>query len=42
VQDQYTIQAELFADAVLNDSDVAVPPEDAVANMKVIDSILRR
>lgn len=42
VMDQYTIQAELFADAVLNDSDVAVPPEDAVANMKVIDSILRR
>jgi predicted dehydrogenase len=40
--DQYTIQAELFADAILNDSDVAVSPIDAVANMRVIDSILGR
>ena len=40
-QDQYTIQAELFADAILNDSEVADPPKDAVANMRVIDSILR-
>jgi predicted dehydrogenase len=41
VQDQYTVQAELFAEAILRDSEVAVPPKDAVANMKVIDSILR-
>jgi len=41
-RNQYTIQAELFADAILNDSDVAVSPIDAVANMRVIDSILRR
>ncbi len=42
VTNQYTIQAELFADAILNDSDVAVSPIDAVANMRVIDSILRQ
>ena len=39
--DQYTIQAELFARAVLDDTEVAVPPTDAVANMDVIDAILR-
>ena len=39
-KNQYTIQAELFAGAILNDSDVAVNPVDAVANMRVIDSIL--
>lgn len=38
--DQYTIQAELFAKAILEDRDVAVPPSDAVANMKVIEAIL--
>jgi len=38
--DQYTIQAELFAESILNDSDVPVPPIDAVANMRVIDAIL--
>jgi predicted dehydrogenase len=42
VTNQYTIQAELFADAILSDSDVAVSPIDAVANMRVIDSILRQ
>jgi predicted dehydrogenase len=40
IQDQYMIQAELFAQAILDDSDVAVPPSDAVANMKVIETIL--
>jgi predicted dehydrogenase len=35
--DQYTIQADLFSDAVLNDRDVPVPIADAVANMRVID-----
>ena len=40
VADQYTIQAELFAQAVLDDTPVPVPIEDAVANMRVIDSVL--
>lgn len=38
--DQYTIQAERFGDAVLTGSPYPVAPSDAVANMKVIDSIL--
>jgi predicted dehydrogenase len=38
--DQYTIQARLFAQAVLDDTDVPVPASDAVANMKVIETIL--
>ncbi|MDJ0962579.1 MAG: Gfo/Idh/MocA family oxidoreductase [Acidimicrobiia bacterium] len=38
--DQYTIQAELFAQAILDDTDVAVPPDDAVANMRVIEAVL--
>jgi predicted dehydrogenase len=39
-EDQYTIQARLFAQAILDDSPVPVPVSDAIANMKVIDSIL--
>lgn len=39
--DQYTIQAELFADAVIFDTAVPVPPSDAVANMEVIEAVLR-
>jgi predicted dehydrogenase len=38
--DQYTIQASLFAQAVLDDTDVPVPPADAIANMRVIEAIL--
>ena len=38
--DQYTIQAELFAAAVLDDTAVAVPLSDAIANMEVIDALL--
>lgn len=38
--DQYTIQAELFARAILDDTDVPVPIDDAVANMAVIESVL--
>lgn len=38
--DAYTIQAELFAQAILDDSPVAVPVADAIANMEVIDAIL--
>ena len=39
-EDQYTIQARLFAQAVLDDTPVAVPISDAINNMKVIDAIL--
>ena len=39
VCDQYTIQGDLFAQAVLNDTDVPTPIEDAVANMRVIESV---
>ncbi len=38
--DAYTIQARLFAQAVLDDTDVAVPVEDAVANLRVIEAVL--
>ena len=37
---QYTIQAELFAQSILDDTPVPVDPSDAVANMKVIEQIL--
>ncbi len=39
--DQYTIQAELFAQSVLDDTAVEVGPDDAIANMSVIDAILQ-
>ena len=38
--DQYTIQGDLFSKAILNDTDVPTPLEDAVANMKVIDALV--
>ena len=38
--DQYTIQAGRFAQAVLDDTPVPVPIEDAVANMRVIEAVL--
>ena len=38
--DHYTIQAELFAQAILDDTEVPVPIDDAIANMEVIDAIL--
>jgi predicted dehydrogenase len=38
--DQYTIQAELFAQAILDDTPVVVGIEDAIANMDVIEAIL--
>ena len=37
--DQYAIQAERFARAVLEDEPTPIPPEDAVANMRVIEAI---
>lgn len=38
--DVYAIQAELFANAVLDDLPVPVPVSDAVANMRVIEAVL--
>ena len=37
--DQYTIQGDLFALAILNNTPVPTPIEDAVANMKVIEAV---
>jgi predicted dehydrogenase len=37
---QYTIQADLFSLAVLNDEPVPTPLTDAVRNMKVIEAVL--
>jgi predicted dehydrogenase len=37
--DPYTVEAERFAAAVLDDLPTPVPPEDAVANMRVIERI---
>ena len=39
--DQYTIQGHLMAEAILNDTPVPTPIEDAVKNMRVIDALLR-
>ncbi len=39
--DQYTIQGDLFAEAIQNDSPVPTPIEDAVANMKVIEAVVK-
>lgn len=39
--DQYTLQAERFADAVAGVGEVPVTLEDAVANMEVIDALFR-
>ena len=38
---QYTIQGDLFSQAILNDSEVYTPLEDGVANMKVIDGVIK-
>ncbi|MCH2131050.1 MAG: Gfo/Idh/MocA family oxidoreductase, partial [Pirellulaceae bacterium] len=38
---QYTIQGDLFAQAIMNDTPVPTPIEDAVANMRVIEAIVR-
>jgi predicted dehydrogenase len=41
VCDQYTIQGELFSRAILEDTEVPVPLEDALKNMAVIEEIFR-
>lgn len=38
--DQYTLQGDAFSQAILNDTSVPTPLEDAVSNMKVIDAIV--
>ncbi len=37
----YTVQAERFAAAVLDGTPVPIPPEDAVANLRVIEELFR-
>jgi predicted dehydrogenase len=39
--DQYTIQGDLFSQAILNDTEVPTPPADGIANMKIIDLIFK-
>jgi predicted dehydrogenase len=39
--DQYTIQGDLFSQAILNDGPVPVPLENALGNMAVIDALFR-
>jgi predicted dehydrogenase len=38
---QYTLQGDQFSQAILNNTGVPTPIEDAVANMKVIEAIIR-
>jgi hypothetical protein len=40
VCDQYTLQADAFASAIIEDSAVPTPLADAVANMRVIERVL--
>ncbi len=39
--DQYTLQADAFSKAIIEDKPVPTPLSDAVSNMKVIDAIIR-
>jgi predicted dehydrogenase len=39
--DEYQIQAERFASAVLDGTPVPTPPEDAAANLRVIEELFR-
>ncbi len=39
--DQYTIQGDAFSRAILDNSDVPVPLENALGNMLVIEAVLR-
>ena len=39
--DQYGIQGDLFSEAILNDTPVPTPIEDAVANMKVLEAVVQ-
>ena len=39
--DQYTLQGDAFSRAILENTPVPVPLEDAIANMSVIDAVFR-
>ena len=39
VCDQYTIQGDRFAEAILHETPVPIPLEDAVRNMEVIEAV---
>ncbi len=39
VCDQYTIQGDLMAKAIVDDTPVPTPLDDAVANMQIIDAL---
>ena len=41
VFDQYTLQGDEFSKAILNDTEVPVPLEEAIRNMRVIEAIFR-
>jgi predicted dehydrogenase len=41
VCDQYTLQGDAFSRAILDDTEVPVPIEDAIKNMAVIEAIFR-
>lgn len=38
---QYTLQGDLMSEAILNDTDVPTPLADGVANMRVLEGIIR-
>jgi predicted dehydrogenase len=40
-EDQYTIQGDLFSQAIQEDKDVAVPIEESIKNMAVIEAIFK-
>jgi hypothetical protein len=40
VTNQYTIQGDLFSQAVLEDKEVPTPLADAAANMRVIEAVV--
>lgn len=37
--DQYQLMVESFAESVLHDQPVVIPPSESIANMKVLDRI---
>jgi predicted dehydrogenase len=39
--DQYTMQGDAFSRAILEDTEVPVPLEDAIANMRVIEAVFK-
>jgi predicted dehydrogenase len=38
--DQYTLQGDLFAASILNNTPVPTPLQDAINNMKIIETVL--